>query len=68
MSQKNKSVQDQLNELSTLVEWFQSEAFSLEEALDKYKQAEALAEQIEKQLTELKNDIKIVQKKFDIAE
>ena len=61
----NKSIQGQLNELSELVAWFQSPAFKLEEAFDKFKQAEALAEEIEKDLTKLKNDIKVVKKKFD---
>jgi exodeoxyribonuclease VII small subunit len=65
MSEQNKSVQEQLSELSDLVAWFQSPSFKLEEAFDKFKQAEALAEEIEKDLTKLKNDIKVVKKKFD---
>jgi len=66
MSEKsNKTVQEQLSELSELVAWFQSPAFKLEDAFDKFKQAEALAEDIEKDLTKLKNDIKVVKKKFD---
>jgi exodeoxyribonuclease VII small subunit len=65
MSEKNKTVQEKLSELAELVTWFQSPAFTLEEALEKYKQSEALAEEIEKDLTKLKNDIKIVKKKFD---
>ncbi len=65
MSENDKSVQDKLSELSELVAWFQSPAFKLEEAFDKFKQSEALAEEIEKDLTKLKNDIKVVKKKFD---
>lgn len=61
----NKTVQEKLAELSELVEWFQSEEFSLEEALDKYKSAELLAEEIEKDLSKLKNEITVVKKKFD---
>jgi len=69
MSEKsNKTVQEQLSELSELVAWFQSPAFKLEDAFDKFKQAEALAEEIEKDLTKLKNDIKVVKKKFDTEE
>ena len=45
--------------------WFQSPAFKLEEAVAKYKQAESLAEEIEKDLTKLKNEIKVVKKRFD---
>ncbi len=65
MSEKSKTIQEKLNELADLVAWFQGGAFKLEDALDKYKQAEALAEEVEKDLTKLKNDIKVVAKKFD---
>lgn len=65
---KSKTVQDKLAELSELVEWFQSSTFSLEDAVAKFKQAEQLAEEIEKDLTKLKNDIKVVQQRFDGAE
>lgn len=65
MSEANKPVQEKLSELSELVAWFQSPAFTLEEAVTKFKQAEGLAEEIEKDLTKLKNDIKVVKKKFD---
>lgn len=65
MSEVNNSVQGKLTDLSELVTWFQSPAFKLEDAVDKFKQAEKLAEEIEKDLTKLKNDIKVVKKKFD---
>lgn len=62
------SVQEKLTQLSELVSWFQSPAFKLEDAFDKFKQAESLAEEIEKDLTKLKNDIKVVKKRFDTEE
>jgi len=65
MSAGNKSIQDKIAELSKLVEWFDSDDFTLEAAIDKFKQAELLAETIEKELTALKNDIQVVKKKFD---
>ena len=65
MSEQNKPVQAKLTELSELVAWFQGATFTLEEALGKFKQAESLAEEIEKDLTKLKNDIKVVKKRFD---
>jgi exonuclease VII small subunit len=67
MSDQNnpKSVQTKLTDLSELVGWFQGTSFQLETALDKFKEAEALADEIEKDLTKLKNDIKVVKKKFD---
>ena len=60
-----KTVQDKLSELSELVAWFQSPAFKLEDAFDKFKQSETLADEIETDLTNLKNDIQVVKKKFD---
>jgi len=72
MSEQNKSeqksVQEKLTDLSELVGWFQGASFKLEDALDKFKQAESLAEAIEKDLTKLKNDIKVVKKRFDSEE
>ncbi len=65
MSATNKSIQDKTNELTELVAWFDSDEFTLELALDKFKQAEELAIEIEKDLLELKNEIQIVKKKFD---
>lgn len=65
MSKVNKTIQEKTAELSELVAWFDSDEFTLETALDKFKQAEALAESIEKDLAALKNDIQIVKQKFD---
>ena len=65
MSDQNKSVQDKLAELSELVSWFEGPSFKLEDALTKFKSAEKLAEDIENDLTKLKNDIQVVKKRFD---
>jgi exonuclease VII small subunit len=64
MSLTNKSIQEKTTELTKLIAWFDSEEFSLELALDKFKQAQILAVDIEKDLTSLKNEIKIVKQKF----
>lgn len=67
-NEKSKlSVQEKMSNLSGLVAWFQEPDFKLEEALDKFKQAEALANEIENDLTSLKNDITVIKKKFDEA-
>ena len=65
MSEKNKSVQKKLEELMGLVDWFQGGEFSLEESAEKFTQAEKLAEEIEGDLVKLKNDIQVVQRRFD---
>jgi exonuclease VII small subunit len=65
MSSINKSIQEKTAELTKLVAWFDSEDFSLESALTKFKEAEKLAVSIENDLLSLKNEIKIVKQKFD---
>lgn len=65
MSVKNKTIQEKTVELSDMVAWFDSDEFALEQALDKFKKAEALAVEIEQDLLSLKNDIEIVKRKFD---
>ena len=69
MSEQNKpdqkTVQEKMNQLSELVAWFQSAHFSLEEAVDRYKQAETIAEEIQADLTSLKNEIKVIKRQFE---
>lgn len=65
MSEKSKTVQEKMTELNTLVGWFQGEDFTLEAAVEKFKVAEQLAEEIEKDLQQLKNDITVVKQRFD---
>lgn len=65
MSEKNSTVQQKLSDLSELVAWFQSSDFALEEAVEQYKKAEALAAEIEADLAHVKNDIKVIKQRFD---
>lgn len=65
MSLKNKSIQDKTAELTKIVAWFDSDEFKLELAIDKFKEAEKLATDIEQDLLSLKNEIQIVKQKFD---
>ncbi|MBB1556111.1 exodeoxyribonuclease VII small subunit [Candidatus Saccharibacteria bacterium] len=65
MSQENKSISEKMTKLGELVAWFEGEEFELEVALDKYKEAEKLADEIEKDLSGLKNEITVLKQKFD---
>jgi exodeoxyribonuclease VII small subunit len=65
MLSTNKTIQEKIAELTKMVEWFDSDEFKLEAALDKYQVAEKLAAEIEQDLSSLKNEIQIVKKKFD---
>ena len=61
----NNTVQEKLTQLSGLVEWFQSEEFTLEAAVEKFKTAEQLADEVEKDLLAIKNEITVVKQRFD---
>lgn len=67
MSENTKPVSEKMAELGELVAWFESEEFELEAALDKYKDAEKLANEIEKDLSSLKNEITVLKQKFDAS-
>jgi exodeoxyribonuclease VII small subunit len=51
--------------LDELLQWFESDDFSLEASIEKFKEAEALAKVIDTQLTEIKNDITVLKQSFD---
>ncbi|MGE5298502.1 MAG: exodeoxyribonuclease VII small subunit [Acidobacteriota bacterium] len=65
MSKNDKTIQEKMNQLSELVAWFESDEFELEAAIEKYKTAEVLADEIGKDLSELKNEITVLKEKFD---
>ena len=63
--QNNLSISEKISQLDKLVAWFDSEDFSIEEAIERYQQAENLANEIEKDLEAVKENIKVVKKRFD---
>ena len=63
--QTNKSVSEKMAQLGELVAWFESDEFPLEDAIDKFREAEKLAESIENDLKNIKNDINVIKKRFD---
>ena len=64
MSKREQSLNEKIAELDKKVEWFYSDEFELEKAVEKYKEATKLASEIEKDLTELKNEIEVLSKDF----
>lgn len=64
MSKQEKSLNEKIAELDKKVEWFYSDEFKLEEAVANYKDAAELAKEIEKDLTELKNEIEVLAEDF----
>jgi len=66
MSEKNeRSIAEKTAQLDQLIAWFDGDDFELEKALDKFKEAEKLAAEIEHDLMKLKNNIEVVKARFD---
>lgn len=66
MSAKNNmTIAEKTDELNEMIAWFNGDEFELEQALDRFTEAEKLAEEIEQDLMALKNRIEIVKEKFD---
>jgi exodeoxyribonuclease VII small subunit len=65
MQKNNQTIQEKITELDALVAWFDSDDFVLEAALEKFKQAEQLAKEIEQDLSSLKNDITVIKQSFE---
>lgn len=59
-----KKINEKIDELNEQVEWFYGEDFKLEDASEKYKSAIKLAREIETDLTNLKNEIKVIEEDF----
>ena len=66
MSVKNNdSIEERLQLLDEKVRWFEGDDFALEQAVERFKEAESLAAAIEKDLSSLKNEIVVLKKSFD---
>ena len=55
------TIADKMAKLDESVEWFYSEDFVIDQALDKYKTASLLAEEISKDLEQLKNEVEVLE-------
>lgn len=58
---KKPTITEKLSQLDAEVEWFYSDDFSLDQALDKYQAAIKLAKEVEKDLTEMKNKVEVLE-------
>lgn len=69
MSDKSKaSIAEKTIQLNELVSWFDGDEFELEQAIDKFAEAEKLAAEIEADLLAMKNNITVLKKKFNETE
>ena len=63
--ESNKTVEQKMEALRQLAAWFESDEFTLGEASERFKQAAKLAEEIEKDLSELENSVTILKRSFE---
>lgn len=56
-----RTIAEKMAELDKSVEWFYGEDFVIDQALDKYKNASSLAEEISKDLESLKNEVEVLE-------
>lgn len=63
MSQ-NETINEKITKLNQEVEWFYSDDFSLDNAIDKYKKAIELSNNIESDLNNLKNQVEVISRDF----
>ncbi|MBR2725296.1 exodeoxyribonuclease VII small subunit [Candidatus Saccharibacteria bacterium] len=64
MNENKETLNQKIEKLDQEVEWFYSDDFKLEEAVNKYKEAIKLAKGIEEDLAELKNEIEVLSEDF----
>lgn len=57
---KKPSLEAKIAQLNQDIEWFYDEEFQLDQALDKYRTAIELAQEIEHDLMELKNSVEVI--------
>lgn len=62
---KKHSIQEKMTKLDELLAWFDGDDFELESAVEKFKEAKSLADEIEKDLMEVQNAITVVAQQFD---
>lgn len=59
--QDSRSVNDKIAQLDGEIEWFYSEDFRLDEALQRYQTASQLAGEIDQDLGELRNQVELIE-------
>lgn len=64
MSDKKKSISENITELEELLAWFESEEITVEESLEKYEAAIKLSKELDRQLEQAKNQVEVIKKKF----
>jgi trigger factor len=65
LEELKNSIKEKIAKLDELISWFDSNDFDIEIAIEKFKEAEKLSNNIEKDLNDLKNEVNIIKQKFE---
>ena len=65
VQKQTKTYQQLSDELNQLIEWFESDAVNLDEAVDRYEHAMELLKRMEDHLELAENKVKKISVKFD---
>jgi exodeoxyribonuclease VII small subunit len=60
----NQTIAEKIEALESILAWFESEEITVEEAMEKYEQALGLANVLEQDLANAKNQVEVIKKKF----
>lgn len=64
MSKEKNSLSTKMAQLDELLAWFDGDDFEIEAAMDKFTEAKQLADEIEKELDDMKNTITVLDEQF----
>lgn len=64
---ETQTIKQKMARLDELVQWFESDKFSLEESFEKFEMAQKLADEIEQDLQAFSNKVTVLAKRFDEA-
>ena len=62
---KPNNISKKIEQLNEMVSWFEGDEFSLEQAVTRFEEAQKLANEIEGDLKDLKNEITVLKQKFN---
>lgn len=64
-SKKTESFEEKLQKLEEVVAWFESDGVTLEQSMAKFEDGMNLAQELEKELSEVENRIQVIKQKFE---
>lgn len=61
---KTATIAEKMEQLEALLQWFETEEITVEEAIKKYEEALKLSQELSAELKNAKNQVEVIKKKF----